>query len=141
MCEYPAFYRESMHLDLPETEHVTLIRSKNWLTEALMNKLDDYSPKSIDITQSETSNEKALKQSSFEYVCKKLFFKGRQFVDHEQLEKYAEIFYWNVRKTISGSCIDCSYKKSKQKNGNNNDVKKRKKTMMTDSKIPLLVHL
>ena len=106
-----------MHLDLPETEHVALLRSKNWLTEALMNELDDYSPKSIHITQSETSNEKVFKQSSFEYACKKLFFKGRQFVNHEQLDKYAETFVknWNVHRTMSGSCIDCSYKKSKPK--------------------------
>ena len=60
MCEYPEFYREIMHLDLPETEHVALIRSKNWLTEALMNELDNYSSKSIHITQSETSNEKGI---------------------------------------------------------------------------------
>ena len=57
-----------------------------------MNELDDYSPKSIYITQSETSNEKMFKQLPFEYACKKLFFKGRQFVNHEQLDKYAETF-------------------------------------------------
>ena len=50
-----------MHLGFPDKQHVTLIISKNWLTEALMNELDDYSPKSIDITQSETSNEKVFK--------------------------------------------------------------------------------
>ena len=37
MCEYPAFYSEIIHLDFPETEHVALIRSKIWLTEALRN--------------------------------------------------------------------------------------------------------
>ena len=29
MCEYPAFYQEIVHLDLPETEQFTLIRSKS----------------------------------------------------------------------------------------------------------------
>jgi len=43
-CQYPSFYKDIIELELPNKEHLALVKAQNWITDGLQLEIDLNSP-------------------------------------------------------------------------------------------------
>ena len=103
-CQYPSFWADIIERDLPHKEHLTLINTQNWITDALQFEIDHIFPQACDKSYNINNNEETFSHSSFTIGYNKVFYKHREFCHDIQL--YQFMLLGNLTLLVSNEFLD-----------------------------------
>ena len=138
----PSFVEEYKRFEVhpPSKSTVDVLSKLNWLTDDLLNEIEQCSPKNTDIDR---NNDNSRCKEAFSKACDRLFPKGRMFASHKQLDqvvsKFAEA--WAFKTTHSGWAVQCHYAKRNYKyTPNVNSGRKNYESLKDSIQCPFAIH-
>ena len=107
---YEFYYQMYYSNESDDIKKIKLM-NENWVTPSLEKEMRQYYPKSSDITRDPSTNDVYMGNNSISRKFRKMFPKGRQFLNYIQLNQTIQIFFkhWNLLSKGNSKAIFCSY--------------------------------